>query len=73
MRQRGTPFHPGENAGIGRDHTIFALEPGWVRYYRDPLQPKRKFIGIAVKEDQKLPTPKDIPRIRRLGRQVVTL
>lgn len=30
LRQRGTKFHPGENVGLGRDHTIFALVAGEV-------------------------------------------
>ena len=30
VRQRGTQFHPGENVGIGRDHTLFALTNGVV-------------------------------------------
>jgi large subunit ribosomal protein L27 len=30
VRQRGTKFHPGENVGIGRDHTLFALVSGEV-------------------------------------------
>jgi len=32
VRQRGTKWHPGANVGLGRDHTIFALEAGHVRY-----------------------------------------
>ena len=32
MRQRGTRFHPGENVGIGRDHTLFALSDGKVAF-----------------------------------------
>ncbi|TIB70960.1 hypothetical protein E3Q22_00644 [Wallemia mellicola] len=36
IRQRGTVWHPGQHVGIGRDHTLFALEPGWVRYYKQP-------------------------------------
>jgi large subunit ribosomal protein L27 len=32
IRQRGTKVHPGENVGIGRDHTIFALVEGKVQY-----------------------------------------
>jgi len=32
VRQRGTRFHPGENVGIGRDHTLFALVDGHVRF-----------------------------------------
>jgi len=30
VRQRGTTFHPGDNVGMGRDHTLFALIPGRV-------------------------------------------
>jgi len=32
VRQRGTKWHPGENVGIGKDHTIFALVPGKVAF-----------------------------------------
>jgi len=32
MRQRGTRFHPGQNVGIGRDHTLFALKAGAVQF-----------------------------------------
>lgn len=32
VRQRGTLFHPGENVGIGRDHTLFSLVDGTVRF-----------------------------------------
>ena len=32
VRQRGTRFHAGENVGIGRDHTLWALVEGTVRY-----------------------------------------
>lgn len=32
VRQRGTQFHPGENVGIGKDHTIFATAPGYVAF-----------------------------------------
>ncbi len=34
VRQRGTKFHPGENVGIGRDHTIFATAEGFVVFER---------------------------------------
>jgi large subunit ribosomal protein L27 len=30
VRQRGTKFHPGSNVGLGKDHTLFALETGEV-------------------------------------------
>lgn len=32
VRQRGTKFHPGENVGIGKDHTLFALTNGRVKF-----------------------------------------
>ena len=33
IRQRGTKYHPGENVGIGRDHTIFATVGGHVKFH----------------------------------------
>jgi len=33
VRQRGTKFHPGQNVGIGRDHTLFALAEGRVKFH----------------------------------------
>lgn len=67
MRQRGTKIHPGDNVGIGKDHTIFALEPGYVRFYLDPFHPLRKFVGVALKKDLTLPAPHFEPRVRRFG------
>ena len=32
VRQRGTKFHPGDNVGLGRDHTLFALVKGAVAF-----------------------------------------
>ena len=32
LRQRGTKWHPGDNVGIGKDHTIFALVDGKVAF-----------------------------------------
>ena len=32
VRQRGTQFHPGENCGLGKDHTLFALADGTVKF-----------------------------------------
>lgn len=72
MRQRGTKLYPGENTGIGKDHTIFAKEPGVVRYYMDPFHPKRKFVGVSLKRELKLPLPHFSPRVRRFGREVLT-
>ena len=32
VRQRGTEFHPGANIGMGKDHTLFALVDGTVKF-----------------------------------------
>lgn len=32
VRQRGTPFKPGRNVGLGKDHTLFALVDGTVKF-----------------------------------------
>lgn len=34
VRQRGTKIHPGDNVGLGKDHTIFALSEGRVSFAR---------------------------------------
>jgi large subunit ribosomal protein L27 len=36
IRQRGTRWHPGRNVGMGRDHTLFALIEGQVRFGSGP-------------------------------------
>ena len=46
IRQRGTLFHPGDNVGCGRDHTLFAKANGHVRF--EVKGPKnRKYISIV--------------------------
>ena len=55
---------------MGRDHTIFAKEKGYVVYYREKwrnLLGERKFIGVVFERDQTLPRPPGAKRIRRLG------
>ncbi|QXW65771.1 50S ribosomal protein L27 [Streptobacillus moniliformis] len=32
VRQRGTKFHPGNNMGVGKDYTLFALIEGFVKF-----------------------------------------
>ena len=47
VRQRGTRFHAGDNMGIGKDHTLFALADGKVQF--DVKGPKsRKFVSIIA-------------------------
>lgn len=44
VRQRGTKIHPGENVGLGRDHTLFALVDGVVRYERKGRDKKQASV-----------------------------
>ena len=50
VRQRGTRIHSGRNTGLGRDHTVFALIDGVVRYER--LGKHRKQVSIVPFEAQ---------------------
>ena len=45
VRQRGTKFHPGENVGCGKDHTLFAMAEGKV-IFRTKGPKNRKFVSI---------------------------
>ncbi len=46
VRQRGTQFHPGENVGIGRDHTLFAKMDGKIMFLiRGPLN--RRTVSVV--------------------------
>lgn len=47
IRQRGTEFHPGENVGMGRDHTLFAKADGVVRFQRKGPQ-SRRFVSVVT-------------------------
>lgn len=44
VRQRGTHHHAGENVGIGKDHTLFALTPGLVEFKRK--KNNRSFVSV---------------------------
>lgn len=47
VRQRGTKFHPGDNVGCGKDHTLFALADGKVQF--DVKGPRnRKYVNIVA-------------------------
>ncbi|MDQ7988057.1 MAG: 50S ribosomal protein L27 [Candidatus Dactylopiibacterium sp.] len=41
VRQRGTEYHPGENVGMGKDHTLFALVNGRVQFLVKGAQRRR--------------------------------
>lgn len=47
VRQRGTRFHAGENVGVGRDHTLFALADGTVKFECRGM-PKRKYVKVET-------------------------
>jgi large subunit ribosomal protein L27 len=49
VRQRGTKWHPGSGVGIGRDHTIFAVQEGEVRF-QDRAN-GRTFVSVISGED----------------------
>ncbi|KAH9079371.1 ribosomal L27 protein-domain-containing protein [Lactarius deliciosus] len=56
VRQRGTQFHPGQHVKIGRDHTLYATVPGYVRFYKEKwMRGERKFVGIVLSRGEKLP------------------
>jgi len=56
VRQRGTQFHPGQHVKMGRDHTIYAIVPGYVRFYKESRSRKdRKFVGVVLHRGEKLP------------------
>lgn len=44
IRQRGTRFHPGANVGMGKDHTLFALIDGHVKFLTKAGG--RKFVNV---------------------------
>lgn len=49
VRQRGTRFHPGDYVGMGKDHTLFALKEGKVKFERNKLT-GRKWVHVEPKE-----------------------
>ena len=44
VRQRGTKFHPGDNVGIGKDHTIFATSEGKVAFKKTRV---RTYVSVV--------------------------
>ena len=49
VRQRGTVHHPGENVGIGKDHTLFALISGTVNFKKRAKN--KSFVSVLPVED----------------------
>ena len=48
VRQRGTCIHPGNNVGMGRDHTLFALIQGIVKF--EPTSNNKKKVSVYTAE-----------------------
>ena len=44
VRQRGTRIHPGNNVGVGRDHTLFSLINGTVKF--EPASNNRRRVSV---------------------------
>lgn len=44
VRQRGTRIHPGNNVGVGRDYTLFALVNGTVKF--EPARNNRRKVSV---------------------------
>ena len=51
VRQRGTAHHPGENVGIGKDHTLFALVDGVVVFRKK--RNNRSYVSIQTNTESK--------------------
>ena len=48
IRQRGTKWHPGVNVGMGKDHTLFALTDGRVRFL---TKAGRAFVSVIAPQE----------------------
>jgi len=48
VRQRGTKWHPGQNVGMGRDHTLFALVEGTVKFHKS--RGGRAYVSVVPAE-----------------------
>lgn len=46
VRQRGTQHHPGQNVGIGKDHTLFALTDGTVMFKKG--RDNKSFVSVTA-------------------------
>ena len=48
VRQRGTKFFPGDNVGMGKDHTLFATAPGTVEFQKKAND--RMFVTVVTRK-----------------------
>ena len=59
VRQRGTRFHPGDNVGIGRDHTLYALKDGSIVFKKK--RNNRTYVSVAPEASQASESPAAAP------------
>ncbi len=52
VRQRGTRWHPGDNVGMGKDHTLFALTEGYVAFRK---RLGRTFVSVTTQRVNDVP------------------
>jgi large subunit ribosomal protein L27 len=45
IRQRGTKYHNGKNVGLGKDHTLYALKDGFVKFEKKSKK-KHQYVNI---------------------------
>ena len=50
IRQRGTKYYPGDNVGMGKDHTLFALEHGEVAFAKK--SGGRRYVSVKPANDE---------------------
>ena len=60
VRQRGTKFHPGNNVGMGKDHTLHALVPGTVEFKKKRLG--RTFVNVLPDMNYQAPVKASAPK-----------
>jgi large subunit ribosomal protein L27 len=61
VRQRGTAHHPGNNVGIGKDHTIYALIDGIVEFRKSKTD--RSYISVKPLENKIVAKEKAAPQL----------
>ena len=55
VRQRGTKFYPGENVGLGRDHTLFATATGAVKFITK--RNDRTYVNVVMAPNAQVGAP----------------
>ncbi len=66
VRQRGTAHHPGENVGIGKDHTIYALIDGIVVFRK--TKSNRSYISVKSLIEE--PVKEEAPKAKKAAEKV---